>query len=165
MNLARPLAGLPDFKLFHTRGLAALVTWIAGLIALAMVAYWISRLVSPRPVAMLPVKHEAPRSGTAEQDMARLFGIQPGGVDASLDGIALTGVFANQEGGGFATFRATKGSVGVTVGQEIVPGLRLDRVESGRVMITSGGKQRMLELPKPKPDQLGTATAPAEERN
>lgn len=142
---------LPALPLFHTRGLTTLLVWTLAACALGLAAYWIDRLVSPRPVAVLPVSLQAPRSATAEQDMARVFGVQGGAVEASLDGVALTGVFAPQYGnGGFATFRTAKGGAGVTVGQEIIPGLRLTRVEAGRVTVSSASGERILELPQAK---------------
>jgi len=156
MNLAWRRIAPPEFKLLHTRGLAAAIVWTSAIAALGLTAYWTGKLVSPAPIAALPSQIEAPRSATAEQDMVRLFGVQAGGVETHLDGITLTGVFAPHGGsGGWATFRTTKGNVGVTVGREIAPGLRLERVEPTQVVIFSGGGERILELPKPKFDQLG----------
>jgi hypothetical protein len=156
MNPARLLIGIPELKLFHTSGLAALITWFTAAAALGLLAYWSSILLSPRPVAALHASIEAPRSATAEQDMARIFGVQPGGVTANVDGLVLTGVFAPQGGnGGFATFRTAKGGAGVVVGQEIIPGLRLERVEPMRVVVSSSGQERILDLPKPSLDVLG----------
>ena len=152
MSLARTRIALPPFNLFHTRGLTTLLAWTLAVCALGLTAYWTNRLVSPSPVAALPVTVQAPRSATAEQDMARVFGVRTGTVEASLDGVALTGVFAPQGGkGGFATFRTAKGGAGVTVGQDIVPGLRLERVEATRVVVSSGSGERILELPRTKP--------------
>lgn len=160
MSLARTRIALPPFNLFHTRGLTALLAWTLAACALGLTAYWVNRLVSPRPVAALPVTAQAPRSANAEQDMARVFGVQTGSVEASLDGVALTGVFAPQGGaGGFATFRTAKGGAGVTVGQEIIPGLRLERVEANRVVVSSSGGERVLELPQPKPQPSTTEAA------
>lgn len=156
MNLAWRRIAPPEFKLFHTRGLAAAIAWSTGIAALGLTAYWTGELVSPAAIAALPSQTEAPRSATAEQDMVRLFGIQSGAVETHLDGITLTGVFAPRSGsGGFATFRTTKGNVGVTIGQEIAPGLRLERVEPMQVVVSSGGGERILELPKPTFDKLG----------
>lgn len=156
MNPALRRIDLSGLRLFHTHGLTTLINWTIALAALLLAAYWISRLAAPGPVAALPSTAEAPHSASSEQDVARIFGIQPEGVDANMDGIVLTGVFAPHGGtGGFATFRTTKGGAGVTIGQEIIPGLRLERVEAGRAVVSSGGRERIMELPKPS---LGALT-------
>ena len=156
MNLPLRRAMLPEIKLFRTRNLAALMYWITAVLALGLVVFWSTRLISPRPVAVLPTSIEAPRSASSERDIARIFGIQAGGVAANLDGITLTGVFSPYAGsGGFATFRTAKGGAGVTIGQEIVPGLRLKRLEPGRAVVSSDSGERTLELPKPKMAGLG----------
>jgi len=165
VNPARGLVGLPQFKLLHTRALATLITWAVAVAAIGLAAYWLTRLVSPRPVAALAASVVAPRGSGAEQDMARVLGVQAGGVESNLDGIILTGVFAPHGGnGGFATFRTGKGGAGATVGQEIVPGLRLERIEPGRVIVATGRGERVLELPKPKLEALGPAGPDAGER-
>ena len=154
MNVALSRIDLSRYRLFHTRGLTTLINWCIAAAALALAGYWISRIVAPSPVAALPGTVEVPRGATSEQDLARVFGLHPEGVDANMDGIVLTGVFAPRSGtGGFATFRTAKGGAGVTVGQEIIPGLRLERVEAGQAVVSSGGHERILELPKLK---LGT---------
>ena len=161
MNLVRPHLALPELKLFRTRGLATLLTGFTAIAALVLLAYWTSRLISPRPVAALPASTEAPRSAGSEQDMVRLFGVQAGGLESNVDGLALTGVFAPHDGrGGFATFRTAKGGAGVTIGQEITPGVRLERVEAARVVVSSGGRERILELPAAKIGGSGVANTP-----
>ena len=160
MNNARTLAGRPNFKLFHTRGLTALVAWTTTLAAVAVTTFWTSRLIAPRPVAVLQVNRMPQAGNASEQDMARIFGVQAAN-DVSLGGIALTGVYAPTNGDskyGFATFRTARGASGAAVGQEITPGLTLERVEPGRVIVASGGGRRTLELPTSKPS--GPAPAP-----
>ncbi|MDD5366729.1 MAG: hypothetical protein PHR30_15435 [Gallionellaceae bacterium] len=150
MNAALRRLDLSGYSLLHTRGLVTLINWGIALAALLLASYWVSRLLSPGPVAALPSMTEAPRGASSEQEVARVFGIQAAGVDANLDGIVLTGVFAPHDGaGGFATFRTAKGGAGVTIGQEIIPGLRLERVAAGQAVVSSGGRERILNLPKP----------------
>ncbi|MFA5081804.1 MAG: hypothetical protein WC474_04560 [Hydrogenophilaceae bacterium] len=171
MNAALRRLDLSGYSLFHTRGLITLINWSIALAALLLAGFWIGRLVSPGPVAALPTMTEAPRGASSEQDVARVFGIQAAGVDANLDGIVLTGVFAPHDGtGGFATFRTAKGGAGVTIGQEIIPGLRLERVAARQAVVSSGGRERILELPKPTPgatadDTRGGAAASRNEEN
>jgi hypothetical protein len=153
---------VPDFKLLHTRALATLVTWATAAATIGLAAYWLTRVTAPRPVAALPASQEAPRGAGAEAEMARVLGVQAGGLETNLDGIVLTGVFApHGDRGGFATFRTGKGGAAAVVGQEIAAGVRLERIEPGRVVVATGRGERVLELPKPRLDALAPTPAGA----
>lgn len=145
MNLAGRLP-------FQTRNLAAAIR-LAGLLAgLALAAWWIAHLVSPRPVAVLPVSAEPVRAGAHDEAIARVFGMRPADAGTSLGGLSLTGVFAETgSGAGFATFRTAKGGVGVAVGEEVRPGIRLERLEPTRAIVRAGGREHVLELPQSGP--------------
>jgi hypothetical protein len=144
-------------RLPSAQGMAPRLAALMGVLVLVTLAYWVQRLIAPRPVAALPVDVEVPRRAEAGSEIAALFGVKAASVDARLDGLVLTGVFAGRGARGFATFRTARGGASALVGQEVLPGVRLERVEARRVRLSVNGRESFLELPEPR---LGEA-APA----
>jgi Type II secretion system protein C len=118
-----------------------------GLAAMILAGWWLTVLTAPRPVAELPAAVlAAPESSTLT--VSRLFG--GGSVDAlqsqAVAGLHLTGVFAASMGGGFATIHTQRGEVPAFPGDEVAPGVILNKVESDRVIILVSGLQKVLLL-------------------
>lgn len=141
------------------RRLPAIVASLAmGLAAIWVAAYWLSKIVAPRPVANLPDTRQVERavgSDLALRVFAASGAAQPGTVPAN---IVLTGVFAGQDGRGFATFRLPQGAKGALVGQEVVPGVTLARAEKERVVLRASGVEHNLALVKERPTVAANAS-------
>lgn len=125
------------------RALQAL-PFVFALCAIALLAYWLTVLTAPRPVAELPAV-SAVQDGHGAEGLVRLFG--SGDVAASYAGdLELVGVFADARGGGFAAFNTSKGPVSALAGAEIVPGVVLVRVGRDGVVISRSGARQELAL-------------------
>lgn len=139
---------------------AIAVGLLLGAAAVWVAVYWLGKVIAPRPVASLPESRPAQRP-VADAAALRIFSsggaAQPG---ASLGNVVVTGVFASADGRGFATFRLAQGAKGVRVGQEVMPGVTLARVEKERVVLGAGGVEHSLTLLKERPPAMAGA-APA----
>lgn len=114
------------------------------LVAIFLASRWLTELTAPRPVAKLPSTPPAAQESNLKV-VGKLFGV--GEVRSeSLDGLQLSGLFADSGGGGFATFRTRSGAVSVFTGGEIAPGVRLKQIERDRVIVLSTGIQKELLL-------------------
>ena len=123
---------------------ARLFTVAFTLAAIILAGRWLTELTAPRPVAKLPsTAISQPVSSTGM--ISRLFG---NGVVQSqdLEGLQLTGVFAGQRGGGFATIHTRAGDVPVFPGEEVVPGVILKQIEGDRVILLTSGIEKELKL-------------------
>jgi hypothetical protein len=124
------------------------VGWLLAIIAVLLVATWLTRLVAPRPVASL-AESPATAAPLALEPIYRLFGVAAGAVAQTGD-IILTGVFAASDGKGFATFRLPQGQVAALEGREVMPGVSLLRVERDHVLLrTAAGEQRLQLIKEP----------------
>jgi len=136
------------------------IALVAALALLALVlAHWGWRWFGPAPVASEP----GPPAGALLERIAaaRLFGAaapdQARPEPAATGDLRLLGVFAQDEGKGYALFRqGTRGPLLVAAGGEIAPGVRLEAVQPGGVTILDAGVRREIvlrpaQLPKARP--------------
>jgi len=129
---------------------------VALLIALALlawvVAYWGWRWFGPAPVA---IPANPPQGDWARRIAdARVFGAAapnaPAAAPSSLGDLRLLGVFAEQDGRGYALFRSSaRGAMLIAAGSEIAPGLRLETVKPTGVVLVDTGVRRELTLRPP----------------
>ncbi len=125
-----------------------LVGLIMAILAVALLAYWITRISAPRPVAVLPeTRTEAPQ--LSFDSVYRLFGVDASAGKVSSN-LTLTGVFANANGRGFATFRLPQGHASALEGEEVMPGLTLARVAKDHVVLRGAAGEQRLQLTKDK---------------
>lgn len=118
------------------------VGWLVGFLAILLAANWLTRIGAPRPVASLKETRVAATPPSLEP-IYRIFGVQTG-TAAQTGSLVLTGVFASSDGKGFATFRLPQGQVAAIEGREVMPGVRLLRVERNQVVLgTAAGEQRL----------------------
>jgi hypothetical protein len=122
-----------------------------------VLAHWGWRWFGPAPVAIPP---SVPQDELARRiGDAHLFGARVSTAPASEPTIAsgdlrLLGVFAQQEGRGYALFRSSRGASFAAAGSDVMPGVRLDAVTPGGVTIVENGIKREIVL----------RAAPAEKR-
>lgn len=121
------------------------VLWSGFLIGVALLAGgWVAGLVSPRPVAALPVA-AATASPVTVEDIMKVFE-QAGAMTPQTADLALTGVYVKRGNKGFATFQSSQGPKLVHVGGEIHPGLVLAGVGPDRVTLRGNGSEWQLEM-------------------
>ena len=119
--------------------------WSGFLIGVALLAgAWVAELVSPRPVAALPVA-AATASPVTVEDIMKVFE-QAGAMTPQTADLALTGVYVKRGNKGFATFQSSQGPRLVHVGGEIHPGLVLAAVAADRVTLRGNGSEWQLEM-------------------
>lgn len=112
--------------------------------AVVLAAFWLTRLVAPRPVAVLATSGSGGRA-VNQSAVYKVFGL--GGQAAQSIGMELTGLYRRADGRGFATFRSPRGPLFGSVGEEIQPGVRLNHVGIDFVVLAAGGTELRLELP------------------
>jgi hypothetical protein len=119
--------------------------WFGLLVCVALLtARWMTELVSPRPVAALPVA-AATASPVTVEDIMKVFE-QAGAMTPQTADLALTGVYVKRGNKGFATFQSSQGPRLVHVGGEIHPGLVLAAVAADRVTLRGNGSEWQLEM-------------------
>jgi len=126
-----------------------------GLLAMLLLAKHAWVLFAPTERAV-PSSTITAQSAQAEQ----LFGnVNTATAAASLNGIRPIGIFANGAHG-FAVMQTERGQVGVGVGSEIVPGVRLVETHADHVVLERNGVRQRVDLSK-APAAAGGATAAA----
>lgn len=145
-------------KLRLAPGLEVLGALVLG-IALARL-FWV---LSTPAVATFPAATAAPNPDAA----ARLFGtvaVAASSISA-IPNLQLLGVFAPQDGGrGFAILRLDGvRQLGVVLGDEVAPGVRLAEIHSDHVVLQQGSSRQVIPLDTPKvsPQNLGVAAQPS----
>jgi hypothetical protein len=129
--------------------IAVVLAWLVALGLLAFtVAHWGWKWFGPAPVT-IPVT--IPDRDILRRVVdAKLFGIAPqatpAGASASLGDLRLLGVFALRDGSGYALFRTARGPLIVSIGQEVVTGVRLGTVRPAGVSLIEGGARREMVL-------------------
>ena len=131
--------------------IAAAVALVVALALLALVlAHWGWTWFGPNPAVIAVPASESDLAGRAAS--ARLFGNaapSPGDASAGADlrDLRLLGVFAESDGKGYALFRAgSRGAILAEAGDEIAPGVRLERVRPDGVNLVDSGASRDLSL-------------------
>jgi general secretion pathway protein C len=141
------------------------IALIAALALLAWVlAHWGWRWFGPAPVA----NEARPLAGPPLERIAaaRLFGSpvpdQARTEPSATGDLRLLGVFAQDEGKGYALFRqGARGPLLVTAGGEIAPGVRLEAVRPDGVTILDAGVRRDIVLRPAAPPKAKPAVAAA----
>jgi hypothetical protein len=129
--------------------------------ALMLASHWLTELTAPRPVARLPEAAQTPPDTSASGTLGRMFGVNETQPQA-VEGLRLTGLFANAKGGGFATFHTPKGDVSVFPGNEVAPGIKLKQIERDRVILSTPDAQRELRLSDERGPAGPIASAPVQ---
>lgn len=145
--------------------LIAFVAMLAALVLLAVVlAHWGWRWFGPAPVALAPSRSDGELSRRIAE--AHLFGTAapsaPAKQAAAVRGdLRLLGVFAQQDGRGYALFRAgSRGALLVAAGDEAAPGVRLESVQPDGVTLIEDGERRAIDLRGTAPvEKASTASA------
>jgi hypothetical protein len=129
---------------------AARIATFAAIVALALVlAYWIWNLIAPAPVRIPAAVPTDPGATLAASGLFRSGGASTPSTQAGggLGSDArLLGVFAGQNGDGYALFRLSSGPKLVARGQEIVPGAVLAAVNVDSVSVREKDGERALVL-------------------
>jgi len=147
-------------ELYATSAAAAAPPWrsrivaggsmLAALALLALVlAHWSWRWFGPAPVVIAqsgPQGEYARRIGEAQ-----LFGtrapLAPASEPSAASGdLRLLGVFAQQDGRGYALFRGARGPLLAAAGTDVVPGVRVEAVWPGGVTLIEAGGRREIAL-------------------
>jgi hypothetical protein len=114
-----------------------------GLLATLLLAKHVWVLFAPAEHAV-PGTTAAPQSAQAEQ----LFGaINTTAAAASLNGIRPIGIFASRKNG-FAVLMTDTGQIGVGLGGEVVPGVRLVETQPDYVILERNGVKQRVDLSK-----------------
>jgi hypothetical protein len=112
-----------------------------GLLAVLLLAKHIWVLFAPAENAV-PGTTIAPQSAQAEQ----LFGtVTTTTSAASMNGIRPIGIFASRKNG-FAVLMTESGQIGVGLGGEVVPGVRLVETQPGYVILERNGVKQQVDL-------------------
>lgn len=114
-----------------------------GLLAMLLLAKHVWVLFAPAEHAV-PGTTVTAQSAQAEQ----LFGtVSAGAAAAPLSGIRPIGIFASSKNG-FAVMQTETGQVGVGLGGQVVPGVRLVETHSDYVMLERNGVRQRADLDK-----------------
>jgi len=123
-----------------------------GLLAMLLLAKHAWVLFAPAERAV-PSATVATQSAQAEQ----LFGVvTTTSSAASLSGIRPIGIFASKKNG-FAVMQTESGQVGVGIGGQVVPGVRLVETHADYVILERNGVQQRVDLSKPPAASGGVA--------
>lgn len=101
-------------------------------------------------VVFAPSEHAVPGTTTATQSAQteQLFGtVNVATSTASLGGIRPIGIFASRNSG-FAVLQTETGQIGVGVGGQVVPGVRLVETHSDYVILERDGSRQRVDLSK-----------------
>lgn len=101
-------------------------------------------------VLFAPSEHAIPDTVATTQSTrtAQLFGeVSTGNAAASLDGIRPIGIFAHSKHG-FAVMLTGSGQVGVGLGEQVAPGIRLVETHADHVVLERNGMRQRVDLGK-----------------
>jgi hypothetical protein len=101
-------------------------------------------------VLFAPAEHAVPGTTVAAQSAQteQLFGtVATTNASASLSGIRPIGIFASRKNG-FAVMMTESGQVGVGLGSEVAPGVRLVETQSDYVILERNGVKQRVDLSK-----------------
>jgi hypothetical protein len=114
-----------------------------GLLAMLLLAKHVWVLFAPAEHAV-PGTTVATQSAQAEQ----LFGtVSTASSSASLNGIRPIGIFASRNNG-FAVMQTETGQIGVGLGGQVAPGIRLVETHADYVILERNGVQQRVDLSK-----------------
>jgi general secretion pathway protein C len=101
-------------------------------------------------VLFAPAEHAVPGTTVAAQSAQaeQLFGVvSTATASASLNGIRPIGIFAHSKKG-FAVMQTETGQVGVGMGEQVVPGVRLVETHPDHVILERNGIRQRVDLSK-----------------
>lgn len=101
-------------------------------------------------VVFAPAERAVPASVNTSQpvEAGQLFGVADSGASsASLDGIRPIGIFAHSKHG-FAVMLTGSGQLGVGLGGEVAPGIRLVETHADHVVLERNGARHRVDLDK-----------------
>jgi hypothetical protein len=79
-------------------------------------------------------------------DTARLFGTAAdAAISSPINGISVIGIFSRRESG-FAVLQTPQGQIGVAVGNELMPGVRLLETHANHVVLERAGSRHIIEM-------------------
>ena len=102
-------------------------------------------------VLFAPAEHAIPGTAVAAQtaQAEQLFGtVNTATTSASLNGIRPVGIFASRQNG-FAVMQTETGQLGVGVGGQVAPGVRLVETHADYVILERNGVRHRADLDKP----------------
>jgi general secretion pathway protein C len=148
--------------------LATLALLVAGGF---LAARWVTYFAAPAEAPPPPAR-ERPQLGAAAQTLAaaQLFGAAPAGETVSTLNVRLRGVFAGGgTGTGYAIVNAGGRDQATRIGAEVVPGVTLEAVHAGHVVLRRAGALERVNLEErmsaqaaaPPPARHAQATPPA----
>ena len=132
------------------RGGAAAASLAALALLAWILAHWGWTWFGPQPTFIAVATQETDLARRADE--AHLFGsagVAPAAAPAGADlgDIRLLGVFAEREGKGYALLRSrTRAAALVAAGQDLAPGVRVERVRPDGVSVLQGGVRHELAL-------------------
>jgi general secretion pathway protein C len=104
-------------------------------------------------------------ASTGSAQTAQLFGeVSTANSTASLDGIRPIGIFAHSTRG-FAVMLTGSGQVGVGLGEQVAPGIRLVETHADHVVLERNGVRQRVELSKAPAASGGITPAAPEVRS
>ena len=101
-------------------------------------------------VLFAPAEHAVPGTTVAAQSAqaGQLFGtVSTAASSASLNGIRPVGIFASRKNG-FAVMMTETGQIGVGLGGQVVPGVRLVETQPDYVILERNGVRQRVDLSK-----------------
>ncbi len=127
-----------------------------GLLAMLLLAKHVWVLFAPAeqavPATAIPAQ---------EADAGQLFGVvNASGPSASLSSIRPIGIFASSKNG-FAVLQTENGQIGVGVGGQVAPGVRLVETHPDYVMLERNGVRQRADLVKAPAATGGVTPVPA----
>jgi type II secretory pathway component PulC len=130
-------------------------------LAAALCAYWFWRFAAPPVVAPIETPPaEAVRPAETIR-RANLFGAAAGANTTARLDLGLRGIYATRNGG-MAVIALDRGrTVTVRSGDEIAPGIKLERVQRDHVVVSQGGIEQRLEMTQRKPLDAPPVKGPA----
>ena len=127
-----------------------------------LAANWVAYFAAPSESAPPPAR-ERPQLGPAAQTLAgaHLLGVAPAGETVSSLNVKLRGVFAGGgTGTGFAIVNAGGRDQATRIGGEIVPGVTLESVHAGHVVLRRAGALERVNLEERVSAQAPAGTLP-----
>ena len=162
---------MKDFAAAVARVAPTLATLALLVLGGFLAARWVTYFAAPSGEAPQPA-HERPQLGAATQALAgaHLFGVAPAGKTVSNLNVKLRGVFAGGgTGTGYAIVNAGGRDQATRIGGEVVPGVTLESVHAGHVVLRRAGAPERVNLeertsaqaPAAAPPRYAQATPPA----
>src|SRR5262245_12211135 len=139
---------MKDFAAAMARVAPTLAILVLLVLGVLLATGWVTYFAAPSSEAPPPAR-ERPQLAAAAQALvgAQLFGIAPAGEMASSLNVKLRGVFVGGgTGTGYAIVNAGGRDQATRIGGEVVPGVRLESVHAGHVVLRRAGALERVNL-------------------